>query len=327
VPLHRQQRGGLDGTGAGYQSRSQDGSKVFFLWSATDDLFTSINELPDVYIKGYEATLGIYTPTKAPSKGTPFEASIFWPSTSNRTRESGSSVDYEMPIVFSNPTGTDLDPLVHFYLSGAGFNAADFGLTACNSAVPPTNQASTLLTTRAVLTWDPNPGAVGCQLQGKKLPSGGNPTVNILSGDIGTSNVPYALAGPGSTWTWRVRCACSIGPPVDASPFTIYGDTFSIPLAKTEADLALEQPESGILVWPTAASQTAFLRYRAKVSGPHAIEWMDIHGRVIAAREAQLEAGQEYWDQLDIIDQASGQYLVAVHSAEGRQSAHFSVVR
>jgi plastocyanin len=198
--------------------------------------------------------------------------------------------------------------------------------STCNSANVPDNQSHTVLTNRVELNWDPQPGAVACQVRGQRLPTGPNPTVSIASGDISTTNVPFAVAGAGTTWTWQVRCACSISP-LDASNFSGFGDTFSIPLAKTEADLAPALPESGILVWPTAASQTAFLRYRANTTGRHAIEWMDLSGRVIAASEAQLEAGQELWDQLDISEQASGQYLVAVYSAEGRQSARFSVVR
>lgn len=198
--------------------------------------------------------------------------------------------------------------------------------STCNSANTPDNQSSTVLTTRVELNWDPQPGAVACQVQGQRLPTGPSPSVNILSGDISTTNVPFAVAGAGTTWTWRTRCACTVSP-LDVSAFSAFGDTFSIPLAKTEADIAPEMPESGIMVWPTATSQTAFLRYRANTDGPHAVEWMNLAGQVIAAREAQLEAGQELWDQLDISQQPAGAYLVAVYSADGRQTARFAVQR
>ena len=61
------------------------------------------------------------------------------------------------------------------------------------------------------LNWDPVSGSVACQVQGTRLIPAGPTRAVVLTGcDVSTTSVPYALVGPGTTWEWKVRCACSI---------------------------------------------------------------------------------------------------------------------
>ncbi len=116
-----------------------------------------------------------------------------------------------------------------FLFSGRGF--------VCDFSQAPTEQQHTLLLNRAVLSWLPQAGAVRCQLNAKRLPSGPTPTVNIAMAPYSFFSVPYAVAGAGTSWTWRVRCACNVSP-LEVTPFSNYVDTFHVPVARqTQLDL------------------------------------------------------------------------------------------
>ncbi len=123
----------------------------------------------------------------------------------------------------------------------------------CSAAFPPDNQQHSYLSNRVLLNWDPQPGAQACQIQGKRLPTGPQPSLNVLSAPYNSATVPYALAGAGTSWTWRVRCACSLSPLV-VSDFSAYSDTFSIPLIR-ESSTSL----SGIEFHPNPAQDEIFV--------------------------------------------------------------------
>jgi hypothetical protein len=156
------------------------------------------------------------------------------------------------------------------------------------------------------LTWDPQPGAVACQVQGQRLPTGPAPSVNILSGDLGTTNVPYAVAGAGTTWTWRVRCACSISP-LDVSAFSGFGDTFSIPLAR-EAELA-EKP----LAYPNPASDRVMVGFGQAVERETEVRVLDISGRTVDFIQLPAEARNM---DLDVSGLTNGVYFIQVGELE-----------
>ena len=44
--------------------------------------------------------------------------------------DGGDDFDYELPVVFAEPSGTDLDPPQYYYIKGAGFNEDAFGQLA-----------------------------------------------------------------------------------------------------------------------------------------------------------------------------------------------------
>jgi hypothetical protein len=184
------------------------------------------------------------------------------------------------------------------------------GSTACNSAVTPSNQSHTTLSNRVQLDWDPQPGAVACQVQGKRLPTGPQPSVNILSGDISTTNVPFTVAGAGTTWTWRVRCACSISP-LDLSAYSAYGDTFSIPLAREAALVELTE------LFPNPATDRVTVALEAGADREVSVTVTDLLGRTVLQREVAVTAGQNRFE-LALPDLPSGLYLLRAGNAEAR---------
>ncbi len=188
---------------------------------------------------------------------------------------------------------------------------------ACNSAITPGNQAHVNLANRVELTWDPQPAAVACQVQGKRLPTGPQPSVNILSAPINTTNVPYAVAGAGTTWTWRVRCACNISP-LDVSAFSAYGDTFSIPLAKEGQLLELD-----LDLFPNPADRFVNVTVRADEAAERDVVITDLVGRVFEGRRVNLVEGVNTI-QFNVEGYAEGMYFLRVGDAS---AVPFEVLR
>jgi len=191
-----------------------------------------------------------------------------------------------------------------------GSHTADPCEVACNSANLPSNQTHVNLATRVELNWDPIPGAVGCQVNGKRLPTGPQPSVNVLSAPYNSTNVPYAIAGAGTTWTWRVRCACSITP-LDVSAFSAYGDTFSIPVAREMAQL------EGLTVYPNPATDLLLLNFSNNQDETLSVEILDMLGRVVLVQQNAVVSGANTI-QLAVGSLEPGTYFVRVGQTEAQ---------
>jgi len=195
--------------------------------------------------------------------------------------------------------------------------------TTCNSAVAPTGQSHTVLGNRVQLNWVPNAGAVGCQVNGKRVPTGPQPSVNVLTAPYNSTNVPFAVAGAGTTWTWRVRCACSITP-LDVSPYTAYGDTFSIPVARETQDLPAAEQLSVLSLYPIPATNQ--LTVNSGV-GLNSLEIFDAVGRLRQVVQTQEWSAAQQTIQLDNLE--PGFYLLvgrySSFGAENTETLPFSV--
>jgi len=191
----------------------------------------------------------------------------------------------------------------------------DEAVEACNSAVPPTNQSHTVLSNRVQLNWTPNTGAVGCQVNGKRLPTGPQPSVNVLTAPYNTTNVPFAVAGAGTTWTWRVRCACTITP-LDLSPYTAYGDTFSIPVAR-EGEIL------DVTLFPNPADNMLMVAYSGK-GGEVNMTIVDMLGRVVMSRTELTVEGMNN-TSFNVAGLENGTYFINMEEAGEVKTESFSV--
>ena len=126
-------------------ARTEDGSKVFFAWSGSDAEIIGTNDLPNLLIKGYDVASGDYTFTRVPTAGTAVDGTIFFPTTAEKVIETGSTFEYELATVFTVPRADDASPTDHFFIRGAGFNDAEFGLLA-----PPATSDFSFAVTDAV---------------------------------------------------------------------------------------------------------------------------------------------------------------------------------
>ena len=113
-------------------SRSEDGSKIFYSWGATDvaTAGTTDNILPNVLGRGLDVASGDLTYIKNFTINSAFDGSVFFPTLSPVSISGGIDYDYEMPIVFAEPGATALDAPQYYFVKGAGFNENDFGATA-----------------------------------------------------------------------------------------------------------------------------------------------------------------------------------------------------
>lgn len=156
--------------------------------------------------------------------------------------------------------------------------------SSCSTSSAPTGQSSTALSNRVRLNWTPQSGAVACQVQGKQVPTGPSPRININSAPINTTDVPYAAVPAGTMWTWRVRCACNISP-LEVSPYTAYGDTFSIP-ALREA-----MPEIQVRMYPNPSDAEIALEWTALEAGNVPLEIIGMDGRLIERLQVSATVG------------------------------------
>ncbi len=211
-------------------------------------------------------------------------------------------------LVFDNPGTYNYQCDFHAAVGMIG-SITVLGSPSCSTASPPTGQSSTNLSNRVQLNWTPQAGAVACQVQGKRLPSGPQPTQNVLPPMVNTTNVPYSVAGAGTTWTWRVRCACSTSPLL-VTAYSAYGDTFSIPTTK-EAALA----EGKALLFPNPASDQLMLEWSAETQEQVLIEVYDLSGRLMESRSiAQVPGVQQQF--VDVSAWPRGMYFVRIGQHE-----------
>jgi hypothetical protein len=178
----------------------------------------------------------------------------------------------------------------------------------CSTAVPPTGQSHTVLSNRVELQWVPNAGAVACQVNGKRLPSGPQPVQNVSGSVINKTNVPFSVAGAGTTWTWRVRCACTVTPTITATAYSPYGDTFSVPAAR-EADMIDLNS-----VFPNPAQNQVSLQIFSAESADVQLVVSDLMGRVVVSRQVNLVAGQHI-ETLDVSSLPNGMYFARMGNA------------
>lgn len=186
--------------------------------------------------------------------------------------------------------------------------------TACSSATPPTNNTSAVGSASTVLAWDAIPGSVACQIGANRIiPAGPSPTQNLIFPEPNGTIVPNAVLGSGSTWRYRVRCACSISP-IDATTFSPW-DTFSIPVLRE-----VEPVELGLSFGPNPASDV--LNLNAQI-GMTAIRVLDATGRV--RLESRLEGWGVMQQQIDLSEMENGLYLLETEFGDQREVHRFTI--
>jgi hypothetical protein len=130
--------------------------------------------------------------------------------------------------------------------------------------------------------------------------------------------VPFSVAGAGTTWTWRVRCACSTSPSIVATPFSAFGDTFSIPAAREGQMLDVQT-----VLFPNPASDMTVLSYQAEQDGMAIFRVVDLLGRTVITRQADVLAGTNNID-FNVTDLSAGTYMVEVQ--QGDKSESYSLI-
>jgi len=121
------------------------------------------------------------------------------------------------------------------YSPGTRVDGSAFGgPVTCSTTSPPTGLSSTLGTSAVTLNWNAIPASVACQLKVGPT-TGGSRTFNAIGTERSSFNIAYSGLVAGTTYTWRVRCACVLPPgPGDATAFSA-SSLFTVPTAREAA--------------------------------------------------------------------------------------------
>ena len=133
---------------------------------------------------------------------------------------------------------------------------------SCLASSIPAGLASTIGGSGVTLTWNDLPGAVKCEVNGRPLGAG---SFAKIRGDVPpyTSFVPAGALTPGTTYEWKLRCACSLSPLVVTGFSTL--ESFVWPTARISAapQQARFSPNPAsttvLMTWPSAEGSTPWL--------------------------------------------------------------------
>lgn len=195
-------------------------------------------------------------------------------------------------------SGSQLDALIgaDLYVRIAGFDGAtgcgslnvevvSEVVSACSTTDAPVNATHVTGASSTTLSWDAVTESVACLVTGTRIsPPGPSPSLKIFGFEVTSAIVPHSVAGAGNTWSYRVRCACSIPPgPLELTPFS-EPDTFLVPSLRevrgVEASLA-----------PNATNSNAVWSVNAQAETEISITLVDLSGRVLWQKQVLLLQG------------------------------------
>jgi hypothetical protein len=150
---------------------------------------------------------------------------------------------------------------------------------------------------KAILSWDPVPNQIGCQVQVRREGAPGILGSAIKIGaTASTQQVPFSLLNPGQTYEWRVRCGCSQTPLV-AGPFTLW-----YPFT-TPAGIQMNAS-------PNPTENESTVTFTSTVNQQVELEVFDITGKqVVNLFSGMANAEETYQFRFDASDLPNGIYL------------------
>lgn len=109
-----------------FVSRSYDGTKMFFGWFDTRPEFaTTLNDFPDLFVKGYDINTGLWTVDSNMTQGTSADAVCQYGLGSYYVKDDGACT-YTIPAAYMTMEATMNDPCDFSYIDGATFSCSDF---------------------------------------------------------------------------------------------------------------------------------------------------------------------------------------------------------
>ncbi len=272
-------------------SRSADGEKIFFSWNATDPAILTTHDLPNLRIRGYDVNSDEYTFMREATAGTALDGSAFYVRASPTVMESGSSRDYEIPVVFLQPGLSDVDPANFYYIRGAGFDEDEFGLLAPNatadfSFVVNLNTVSfTNLSLDATsYVWDFGDGG--------PLSSLTNPSRTYSA--IGTYEVCLTARNAGSPTTDGTTCK-------------------NVEVTELASGIQDQLLDKAVSLFPSPSAGLVNLSLEGQPFGELNVSVYNLLGELVLPAQI-MPAGMQANLQLDLSDLPNGQYLVKVQT-------------
>ena len=183
------------------------------------------------------------------------------------------------------------------------------GPSACVTSTPPQNPTHTQLATRMQLDWDAVPQSVACQVQGTRIsPAGPTGNQTVIGFEANSTQVPFTVLGAGTTWSWKVRCACTTSP-INATGFSAT-DTFSVPLIREAAPVPAR-----VRLYPNPVQERVRVRLLDFEEGPAFISITDLSGRVLHEEKVIVDASDRTFEIQETGQLAPGMYRMIVRGS------------
>lgn len=178
-----------------------------------------------------------------------------------------------------------------------GDDPACGGVPPCESPYPMvTGKGETFLPNGVMLTWDPIPGSIGCEVQGSRADGVGNRKIRILGELVSERFIPQSILTPGTTYRWRVRCGCSssvAGPNTEYRFFLWDPSAGMVEVSQNPQDYPM--PKGGLLTdgeLSAAAAKTQDTPVFRNILNPR-----ELYGNV--PREADYKAARSLKNKFD----------------------------
>jgi hypothetical protein len=118
-------------------SRTEDGTKVFFVWADDHDAIGK----PDIWMQGFNPGTGMYTPIQAVTNGTTRDNDAEQLSITPTVL--GNTGCYEVPMVIGKPATDDLSETTYTYIDDAQVCDAQFTISSVGNNVANTTEPAT----------------------------------------------------------------------------------------------------------------------------------------------------------------------------------------
>jgi polyhydroxybutyrate depolymerase len=179
----------------------------------------------------------------------------------------------------------------------------------CETTTAPQNLTSNVTASSVDLQWDVVPQSLACQVAAEQVApiSGASGNRVVLGLESEGLSVPRSVFPPGSTWEWRLRCACSLSP-LDLTPFS--GSVpFTIPVFRDRGPGGRILDAETAMLHPNPANNWVHVRCDGLTPGMLDLRILDMHGKTWISVQQALEQGTRLL-RLDTSGLPEGIYLL-----------------
>jgi hypothetical protein len=201
------------------------------------------------------------------------------------------------------------------------FNRAQSFFDDCAAPVScedaPINLDSELQQFGIWLSWDAIPGTIGCRINGRVLGASGSRNINIFTPEASSYFVSYGAVEAGTSYEWKVQCACQINPLV-LTPYSVT-DVFTTGtgIAENQEDQIFGESETfNMYPNPTSGEVNLFASFEMDK-----IQVYDMIGRQV---KSDLIGGIVNY-RMDLNGLAHGTYIIKASNAQNVVTKYISI--
>ena len=187
------------------------------------------------------------------------------------------------------------------------------GPASCSSTNPPTGLSSVVGGSSVTVSWNAVAQSVACQVQGQPVGAPGWANVNLIAFEPTSTVVPFGALTPGTTYNWRVRCACSISP-LDATPLSGIEQFTTPALRKVISDAQA----LGVKLYPVPADRVLQIEIESLIEGEFEAVVYDALGRRVDAQSIALVAGNNTFS-VEVGEWPEGAYVLEIGELSTRR--------